>query len=169
MERRAEPTRLRSTEPMERRTEPPQPAPEERPRATIPPRVAIELSSEAEGQDESELVLPPTPPPAAVAVLSDRAAIEAGDPERKKARKLARLMVSEIKLYNEKLVAEGQAAGDLYARLKEPIDQSFVVFQKRIPESVRAEFDYMHDELVRQLAIGDASKLGPGYERPRRA
>ena len=100
-------------------------------------------------------------------MAAERAAIEAEDPERKKARKLARLMVSEIKLYNEQLVADGLAAGDLYARLKEPIDQSLVVFQRRVPDAVRAEFDYMHDELVRQLGKGDASKLGPDYERRR--
>jgi hypothetical protein len=120
---------------------------------------------------------PPAPEPAAVpaatpvvAVVSaaDRTSIEAGDPERKKARKLARLFVSEIKLYNEKLVAEGRAAGDLYARLKDPIDQSRVAFERRIPEAVRAEFDYVHDELVRQLAEGDARKLGTHYRRPSR-
>jgi len=33
---------------------------------------------------------------------------------------------------------------------------------------VRAEFDYIHDELVRQLAGDDPSKLGPDYKRPRR-
>jgi hypothetical protein len=101
-------------------------------------------------------------------VPADRAAIEADDPERKKARKLARLFVSEIKLYNEKLVAEGLAAGDLYARLKDAIDQSLVVFARRVPDAVRAEYDYMHDELVRQLAAGDATKLGPQYTRLRR-
>jgi hypothetical protein len=106
--------------------------------------------------------------PVSVAYPADRAALEADDPERKKARKLARLFVSEIKLYNEKLVAEGRVAGDLYMRLKDPIDQSLVVFARRIPEEVRAEFDYMHDELVRQLAGGDASKLGPHYKRVHR-
>jgi hypothetical protein len=112
---------------------------------------------------------PPAPEPAtpvvAVVVAADRASIEAEDPERKKARKLARLFASEIKLYNEKLVAEGRVAGDLYARLKDSIDQSLVAFERRIPEAVRAEFDYMHDELVRQLAEGDARKLGPQYRR----
>jgi hypothetical protein len=105
--------------------------------------------------------------PAPAAAISDRAAREAADPEHKKARKLARLFVSEIKLYNEKLVAEGAVSGHLYEKLKEPIDQSLALFDKRVPEAVRSDFDYMHDELVRQLAGGDPSKLGPGYRRPR--
>jgi hypothetical protein len=98
-----------------------------------------------------------------------RPAIEASDPQHKNARKLARLFVSEIKLYNEKVVAEGAAAGNLYARLRDPIDQSVALFKRRVPEGVRAQFDYMHDELVRQLAGGDATKLGPGYEGAHRS
>ncbi|HEY8041434.1 MAG TPA: hypothetical protein VIF15_16625, partial [Polyangiaceae bacterium] len=97
----------------------------------------------------------------------DRTAIESSDPQQRSARKLARLIVSEIKLYNEKLVAEGLAAGDLYARLTDPIDQAIALFDRRVPAEVRASFDYVHDELVRQLAGGDASKLGRGYPGPR--
>jgi hypothetical protein len=89
--------------------------------------------------------------------------MDATDPAHKNARKLARLFVSEIKLYNEKLVVEAAAAGTLYSRLKEPIDQSVALFKRRVPEAVRVQFDYMHDELVRQLAGGDPRKLGPDY------
>jgi hypothetical protein len=152
--------------------EPAEPAPAERPRATIPPMFAKALSEPEIAIEEAAPEAPPEPAPVpapeSVAAPSDRAAIEAEDPERKKARRLARLCVSEIKLYNEKLVSEGLAAGDLYTRLKDPIDQAVVLFQRRVPEAVRAEFDYVHDELVRQLAGGDASKLGPHYGRQRR-
>jgi hypothetical protein len=34
-----------------------------------------------------------------------------------------------------------------------------------VSQEVRTSFDYMRDEIVRQLAGGDASKLGPGYPR----
>jgi hypothetical protein len=94
--------------------------------------------------------------------------VDAEDPQHKSARKLARLLVSEIKLYNEKLVAEGRVAGDLYARLKDPIDQSIALYERRVPEAVRASSDYVHDEIVRQLAGGDATKLGSGDRGSRR-
>ena len=74
--------------------------------------------------------------------------------------------MSEIKLYNEKLVGEGLAAGNLYASLKDPIDQALALFERRVPKEVRASFDYVRDELVRQLARGDETKLGPGYPKP---
>jgi hypothetical protein len=77
-------------------------------------------------------------------------------------------MVSDIKLYNPDAVAKGVAAGDLYTRLKDSIDQAVVLYESRLPEPVRAEFDYLQDELVRQLAGGDASKLGPNYRGTRR-
>ncbi len=60
-------------------------------------------------------------------------------------------------------MTEGRTAGNLYATLKDPIDQALALFERRVPKEVRASFDYVHDELVRQLAGGDASKLGPGY------
>jgi hypothetical protein len=160
----------------EPRTEPPEPAepPVESTRPTIPPMVVEALASEPESTSEAApagvpaLASVPAPAPAAVPAKTgaDHASIEADDPERKKARKLARLFVSEIKLYNEKLVAEGLAAGDLYTRLKDPIEQSIVVFKRRVPEAVRA--DYIHEELVRQLAGGDESKLGAHYASLRR-
>jgi len=80
--------------------------------------------------------------------------------QREDARRLARLLVSEIKLYNEKKVDEGRAANDLYARLKDDIDRSRQVFEERIPEPIRRETDFFREELVRILADGRAEALG---------
>jgi hypothetical protein len=103
--------------------------------------------------------------PAAAAVSPEQAALEASDPAHKAARKFARLVVSEIKLYDPELVKQGVAAGNLYGKLQDQIDQAIVLYDKRVPEEVRTKFDYLHDELVRQLAGGDASKIGPAYPR----
>ena len=81
--------------------------------------------------------------------------------QREDARRLARLLVSEIKLYNEKKVDEGRAANDLYERLKDDIDRSRQVFEERTPEPVRRETDFFREELVRILADGRAEALGP--------
>lgn len=76
------------------------------------------------------------------------------------ARRFARLLVSEIKLYNEDEVERGRANNDLYQRLKEDIDRSREMFDKRIPPEVRAVKDYFHEELVRILADGNGDVLG---------
>lgn len=82
------------------------------------------------------------------------------------ARRFARLLVSEIKLYNEQKVAEGRRGGDLYDRLKEDIDRSRQMYEKRVTPSVAIKFDYFYDELVSTLAEGDPSKLGSDCPGP---
>ena len=79
------------------------------------------------------------------------------------ARRFARLLVSEIKLYNEQKVSEGRNQGDLYDRLREDIDRSRQMYEKRVAPPVAARRDYFHQELVNLLAEGDVAKLGRSY------
>ena len=82
--------------------------------------------------------------------------------ERKheEARRFARLLVSEIRLYNEQAVQDGRAARDIYSRLKEDIDRSREMFEQRVPGDVRADSNYFYEELVRILGDGDPDTLG---------
>lgn len=89
-----------------------------------------------------------------------------GEEERRlhnDARRFARLLISEIKLYNEQKVAEGRTEHDLYDRLREYIDRSREMYDKRVKAEVAARYDYFHGELVNTLAEGDVSKLGSNY------
>ena len=101
--------------------------------------------------------------------LSDRYVdlpIEVPEEERRyhnDARRFARLLVSEIKLYNEQKVNEGRDASDLYDRLREAIDRSREMYEKRVQPQVAAKFDYFHYELVSNLAEGNDAKLGASY------
>jgi hypothetical protein len=90
----------------------------------------------------------------------------AGEEERRlhiDARRFARLLVSEIKLYNEQKVSDGRAQGDLYDRLREYIDRSREMYDKRVKPEVAQSYDYFHHELVNTLAEGDPAKLGNAY------
>ena len=92
--------------------------------------------------------------------------VEVSDEERplhNDARRFARLLVSEIKLYNEQKVSEGRNQGDIYERLREDIDRSRQMYDKRVAPPVAARHDYFHHELVNTLAEGDAAKLGNTY------
>ncbi|MGE0887252.1 MAG: hypothetical protein AB7P14_27325 [Blastocatellales bacterium] len=82
------------------------------------------------------------------------------------ARRFARLLVSEIKLYNAAKVNEGRRNFDLYERLKEEIDRSRKVYDKRVSPAVATKFDYFYDELVQTLAEGDVAKLGANCPGP---
>jgi hypothetical protein len=93
--------------------------------------------------------------------------VEVGSEEERRlhtdARRFARLLVSEIKLYNEQKVAEGRSQGDLYQRLREYIDRSREMYDKRVKPEVAQRYDYFHNELVTTLAEGDEAKLGNAY------
>jgi hypothetical protein len=75
------------------------------------------------------------------------------------ARRYARLLVSEIKLYHESAVIEGRRDRDLAARLGGEITRARVMYEQRVPPHVRARADYFGVELVRTLCNGDASLL----------
>ena len=85
-------------------------------------------------------------------------------PEEQKAhddaRRFARLVVSEIKLYNEAKVTEGRKTRDIYDRLKEDIERGRQMYVDRVAAEVRDTTDYFQDELVRILGGGDANTLG---------
>ncbi len=83
----------------------------------------------------------------------------------RKAQRFARLLVDEIKLYNQAKVAEGRRNKDLYDRLKEDIDKSRGTFQKRYGSTVAASGDYFQNELLRSLAEDDLSIMGPNFRR----
>ncbi len=112
-------------------------------------------------EEPAEAPAPPVAPPAAPGRrLAGPLARSEGDERREEARRFAKLLVSEIKLYNERAVQEGREQGNLYQRLKEDIDRSRQMYDERIPEDVRSNTNFFHEELVRTLADGRAEALG---------
>jgi len=77
------------------------------------------------------------------------------------ARRYARLLVSEIKLYHESAVTAGRRDRNLAERLRTEIERARRLYGERVPAAVLARTDYFDQELVRTLANGDASLLGP--------
>ena len=58
-------------------------------------------------------------------------------------------------------MAEGRRNKDLYERLKEDIERGRQMYSERVQARVRESTNYFFDELVRILAGGDATALGP--------
>ena len=83
----------------------------------------------------------------------------------RKAQRFARLLVDEIKLYNQAKVAEGRRNRDLYDRLKEDIEKSRSTFQKRYGNTAAASGDYFQKEVVRSLAEDDYSVMGANFRK----
>jgi hypothetical protein len=81
----------------------------------------------------------------------------------KKARRFAKLLVEEIKLYNQPKVAEGKQNRDLYDRLREDIEKSRATYDKRYGDSPVAAADYFTQELIRILADSDVTLMGVSF------
>jgi hypothetical protein len=76
------------------------------------------------------------------------------------ARRYARLLLSEIRMYNEPVVDAGRRSRDLLLRLSGEIARARRLYEARVPSSVAARADYFDQELVKTLADGDRSLLG---------
>lgn len=108
----------------------------------------------------TEVAPPPDVSGPGLAFLAGRANRASADPAHEEAKRLARLLISEIRLYNEEQVLEGRRHRDLYHRLKDDIDRSRQIFEERVDPAVRSSVDYFQQELVRSLAGGDPRALG---------
>jgi len=121
----------------------------------------------------------PAPVAAAAPVMADSSAAAASAPAtdpfaglspedadlHRKAQRFARLLVDEIKLYNQVKVSEGRKNKDLYDRLKEDIEKSRATYQKRYGNTAAANADYFNNEVVRSLAEDDVSIMGANFRR----
>ena len=92
--------------------------------------------------------------------LSSRENGNQSDDATASARRYARLVVSEIKLYNESAVEEGRSRRNLLARLGPEIDRARRLYEERVPLSVPGRAEYFQQELIQTLAGGDPSLLG---------
>jgi hypothetical protein len=82
----------------------------------------------------------PAPPPRRNDGLAD---------ERAKAERLARIVVSDIVLYNEERFAAAVRAGNVVEAMGADLAEGRALFEERIDPRVRAERDYLKDELLR--------------------
>jgi len=124
----------------------------------------LEEKAESIPSKKSSALAPPEP--LSVPKVATQAPNETEQRAHNDARRFARLLVSEIKLYNATKVNEGRRNFDLYPRLKDEIDRSRKVYDKRVAPTVAGRFDYFYDELVQTLAEGDPEKLGPDCPGP---
>ena len=76
------------------------------------------------------------------------------------AKRTARLLVSEIRLFHEPAVHEGRRERNLMERLAPEIAMARKAYNDQVPVAVRSHTDFFHQELIRTLAGGDATLLG---------
>jgi chemotaxis protein histidine kinase CheA len=102
----------------------------------------------------------PASPPAPRLTPQPRGHQAGHDDDDDAARRYARLLVSEIKLYHEAAVTQGRRDRNVLERLRPEIDRARRLYGERVPAPILARTDYFNQELVRTLASGDATLLG---------
>ncbi len=81
------------------------------------------------------------------------------DPRREEARRYARLVATDIRLYNEEAVVLGRRERDLAARLREQLARGRDAFARRFPDLGPEGETLLEEAFVQVLAGGDASLL----------
>ncbi len=69
----------------------------------------------------------------------------ASDDAHAKARRLARLIVSDIALYNRKNVERGVREGKFLELLEHDINEARSLYARRVPEEIRNSTSYLDD------------------------
>jgi len=100
-----------------------------------------EVRLELKRDEENETV--PAAPPVAPAELSDA---------QKKAKRLARIIVSDIALYNQSLVEEGVKNGTLYQLLENDIQEGRAHYLQRVSEEIRNNSSYLEEAFEELIA-----------------
>jgi predicted Zn finger-like uncharacterized protein len=72
--------------------------------------------------------------------------VKEADPDAvEKAKRFARIIVSDIALYNQALVVEGIKNGTFYELLKNDVQEGRELYDKRVPASIRQKQDYFQE------------------------
>jgi len=70
----------------------------------------------------------------------------------KKAQRFSRIIVSDIALYNQKAVVEGIKNGNFNELLKTDIDEGRELYERQVPDVVKAKKDYYQEALDNFIA-----------------
>ena len=101
----------------------------------------------------------------AAASYSAPASASEEDELHRKAKRFAKLLVEEIKLYNAAKVNAGRENRDLYERLRDDIEKSRATYDKRYADGAVASANYFNQELIRILADNDVNLMGSAFPR----
>jgi predicted Zn finger-like uncharacterized protein len=150
-------------------TPPPKPTTAPPPKPTTPPPPP----KPAEVQPPPKPATPPSPPkpagvqpppkPATPPSPPKPAPKEEYPPEEKadieRAKRLARVIISEIELYNKQLVERGIKEGNFYELLEKELQEGRKLYEERVPEHIRNKYNFL-DETIKQFIEKKKKEMG---------
>lgn len=90
-------------------------------------------------------VAPPPPPPPPIEEEMEVPPEE--KEEHEKAKRLARIIVSDIQLYNQDAVIEGVKNNNFYELLAKDIAEARKLYNQRVPEHIRSKTNYLEETI----------------------
>jgi hypothetical protein len=124
-------------------------------------RLELDLVRRRASPQPAATVAPEPPPVFAVEPAAAPPAPEndSADPRLDAARRYARLVATDIRLYNEEAVMLGRRNGDLLERLSEHLERGKDTFLRRHGNLGPAGLEVLHEAYVQVLAGGDAQLI----------
>jgi len=136
--------------------EPPPPVPMEPPppiaSAPAPPVVPQMPVARMETLPDASQVVLGVDPSANLASLATEVPDDGFADQLAKAERLARIIISDVVLYNEDLFSQAVASGDVLPMMERELAEGRAMFQQRIDERIREKRDFLADELIRVAA-----------------
>ena len=77
-----------------------------------------------------------------------------------KAKRTARVIVSDILIYNKAKIEEGLAKGNLQELLKEEIERGKELYKSKVAPEIADKTDYFKQAMIQTVAKGNATALG---------
>ena len=111
----------------------------------------------------------PAPEPTGLAPVSPVLPPAETDPRHDEAQRFARLIATDIRLYNEEAVVTGRRQGDLQRRLQDPLTRGRETFVRRFGDLGDDGLRLLHEACVQVLAAGDEALLPFHSLRPARS
>lgn len=124
------------------------------PSATEPVPAPISAPVPTDPPSPAETATPTTVAPAAVAPPASASVEE--DPEIARAERLARIIVSDVVLYNEEKFAAAVRAGNVVEVMDADMQEGRSHFEQRVPAALRASRDFLTEALVRSATMRGA-------------
>lgn len=125
--------------------EAPEPATAEEPAATSEVKGPSQVEADAASPVDDEV---PASAPA-------HASVDADDPTRSAAMRFAKLVATDIRLYNEDSVLAGRRQGDLFDRVRDHLERGRETFEKRFPDLGPDGLSILRNAYIQVLAGGD--------------
>jgi hypothetical protein len=86
--------------------------------------------------------------------------VDEADPEAvEKARRFARIIVSDIALYNQEAVIEGLMKGNFYDLLRKDVDEGRELYEGRVPGVIKTKKDYYQEAFDNFIAAAQKKNV----------